>query len=276
MDFDFPTFLVLFTLLTGLIWLVDVIFFAPKRQLRVVALRESAVQISEDELKKVAAEPYLVEMAHSFFPVVALVLVVRSFWIEPFRIPSGSMMPTLLAGDFILVNKYAYGIRLPALNRKIIDIGQPQRGEVVVFRYPEDLTIDYIKRVVGVPGETIAYIDKVLYVNGERADLQPYPRYVGSGMGAVQTGSYHFKETVADKSRDILVMPTRPRFDFEFTVPPNEYFVMGDNRDNSRDSRYWGTVSDDLLIGKAVRIWMNWDSSSEKMIDWSRLGEEIL
>ncbi|MBF0470177.1 MAG: signal peptidase I [Gammaproteobacteria bacterium] len=275
MNFDFPTFLVLFTLISGVIWLGDILFLKPKRLQKQEEMRRSDPPPPEEVIAKAGAESYLVEMAHSFFPVVALVLVVRSFWIEPFRIPSGSMMPTLLAGDFILVNKYAYGIRLPAIDHKVIEIGKPQRGDVIVFRYPENLEVDYIKRVVGVPGDTITYSNKVLYVNDEVAALDEKPRYVGNGMGAVQTGSYHYEEDLAGVKHDILVMPSRPVFDFSFTVPPDEYFVMGDNRDNSRDSRFWGTVPDELLIGRAVMVWMNWDSLSDSVIDWRRIGMGI-
>lgn len=276
MNFDFPTFLVLFTLVTGLVWAADAWLLAPKRRQKAAAVQAggSAEQI-EVELAKAMREPYLVEMSKSFFPIVLIVLVVRSFMAEPFRIPSGSMMPSLLIGDFILVNKFSYGIRLPVINKKIIDIDDPVRGDVIVFRYPEDTSIDYIKRVVGVPGDHIAYRNKILYVNGDQAKQTELDRYIGVGSGAVMTGAYHRTESMDGQDHEILMMGQRPIMDFEYTVPDKSYFVMGDNRDNSRDSRFWGTVPDENLIGKAFMIWMNWDSESEGIVAWDRIGDTI-
>lgn len=279
MNFDFPAFLVLFTLVTGVIWGIDTLLWAPKRRQRALALASSHAEggLGRQELiDNFAREPYLVEMARSFFPIVLIVLLIRSFVAEPFRIPSGSMMPTLLVGDFILVNKFAYGLRLPVLNQKAVSIGDPERGDVVVFRYPENPQIDYIKRVVGLPGDTVSYHNKVLSINGVKAVQIDRPqRYIGSGGGSMMTGARHMTESLADLEYDILVMPERPTYDFEYTVPEGRYFVMGDNRDNSRDSRFWGTVPDENLIGKAFLIWMNWDSESEGLIAWSRMGGGI-
>ncbi|QEP44195.1 signal peptidase I [Ectothiorhodospiraceae bacterium BW-2] len=263
MNFDFPAFLVLFTAMTGLIWLLDVKVWAPKRRQRSSATGQP--------LK----EPALVEMSRSFFPVILIVLLIRSFVAEPFRIPSGSMMPTLLVGDFILVNKFAYGIRLPVLNQKIIDIGDPKVGDIIVFRYPEDPTIDYIKRVVGVAGDRVAYRNKQLYVNGELLPQESLGRYIGRGGGAMMTGAWHQREMINGKEHDILVMPSPPIFNFETVVPADSYFVMGDNRDNSRDSRFWGVVPDENLIGKAFMIWMNWDSASDDIINIKRIGKWV-
>jgi len=165
MNFDFPTILVVATLVTGGIWLVDALFFAPRRRARTETVKGE----DRDAKKAGTSEPLLVEYSRSFFPVILIVLLLRSFLVEPFRIPSGSMMPTLLIGDFILVNKFAYGLRLPMLNTKILQLGEPQRGDVVVFRYPRDESVDYIKRVVGVPGDRIDYRNKTLYVNGVAA-----------------------------------------------------------------------------------------------------------
>lgn len=262
MNFDFPAFLVLATLITGLIWLIDSILWAPKRAAKVEAGRE-------------VEEPYMVELSKSFFPIVLIVLVIRSFVAEPFRIPSGSMMPTLLVGDFILVNKFAYGIRLPVLNKKVIELGKPERGDTIVFRYPEDTSIDYIKRVVGLPGDHIRYQNKMLYINGVLAEQRDIGRYIGTGGGARMTGAFHRQENLVGVEHDILVMGERPINDFQFTVPEHEYFVMGDNRDNSRDSRFWGTVKDNLLIGKAFFIWMNWDGEGDTLISWDRIGGGI-
>jgi signal peptidase I len=184
------------------------------------------------------------------------------------------MMPTLLVGDFILVNKYAYGIRLPVLNTKIVDIGKPQRGDVVVFRYPKDPSVDYIKRVVGVPGDRIGYYNKILHINGKPAAQIPDGVYVGKGSGVSMSGAGKREERLGDVQHQILVMPRTPGLEGEYVVQDNEYFVMGDNRDNSNDSRYWGPVPEQNLVGKAFRIWMNWDSANGG-IEWDRIGRKI-
>jgi signal peptidase I len=202
------------------------------------------------------------------------VLVLRSFVAEPFRIPSGSMMPTLLVGDFILVNKFSYGLRLPVLNTKVLELGEPQRGDVVVFRYPEDPSIDYIKRVVGLPGDHIVYQDKQLTINGEPVGQLPQGTYIGTGAGAASTGASLRYEQLGDVKHDILVRPGVRGIEGEITVPPGHYFMMGDNRDNSKDSRYFGPVPEENLIGKAFMIWMNWDSTAEG-VAWDRIGNRI-
>jgi signal peptidase I len=194
------------------------------------------------------------------------------------------MMPTLLVGDFILVNKYAYGLRWPVLNHKFIEIGTPQRGDVAVFRYPKDPSVDYIKRVVGVPGDRIDYRQKTLYVNGEAMVQDPIGVYTGRGSGVRETGSFHRQEHIGDVKHEILVHPLAPDFtplcsflaNGPFEIPKDYYFAMGDNRDNSNDSRCWGLVPEANLVGKAFVIWMNWDSSlSGVPIAWDRLGRLI-
>lgn len=272
---DFPAFLVLATFVTGLVWIVDALFFARKRSRKAAELELMASDQDHEAVKAARKEPYLVEMCRSFFPIILAVLLIRSFLVEPFRIPSGSMMPTLLVGDFILVNKFSYGIRLPVLNRKIIENGAPEKGDIIVFRYPENPSVDYIKRVVGAPGDHVAYQSKVLYINGKVAKQQPVGIYNGVGGGAVMTGSRENIEDLNGTSHHILTMSGRPDMNFEFIVPENEYFVMGDNRDNSRDSRFWGTVPDRNLVGKAFFIWMNWDSSADTIVDWGRIGSTI-
>lgn len=246
MNFDFSFFLVMATLITGLIWGGYVLY-------RAKVVKESG---------KTAKEPLIVEYARSFFPIILIVLLLRSFLVEPFRIPSGSMMPTLLIGDFILVNKFAYGVRLPVLNTKVIDIGRPERGDVVVFRFPKNPSVDYIKRVVGVPGDRVAYYNKQLYVNGELVKQTPLGRYTGVGQGRSMTGSLLLNEALGAVEHDILIHNGQPSVEGEFVVPEGHYFVMGDNRDNSNDSRYWGTVPEENLVGKAFLIWMNWDWES--------------
>jgi signal peptidase I len=184
------------------------------------------------------------------------------------------MMPTLLVGDFILVNKFSYGLRLPVLNTKIVDIDEPARGDVVVFRYPKDPSVDYIKRVVGLPGDTIGYYNKVVHINGEPAGQVPAGIYIGKGSGVSMSGASKHREQLGDIQHDILVVPRKPDMEGEFVVAEGEYFVMGDNRDNSNDSRYWGTVPEEHLVGKAFRVWMNWDSANDG-VNWDRLGMKI-
>lgn len=274
MNFDFPTILVLATFITGGIWALDALFWAPKRRENAPVIEGDAVVESAELSEQQVKEPLFVEYAKSFFPIILIVLVIRSFLVEPFRIPSGSMMPTLLVGDFILVNKFSYGIRLPVINRKIIELGSPERGDIIVFRYPENPAIDYIKRVVGVPGDHVRYSNKVLYLNGEPMEQAFRDTYIGIGSGAPMTGASVLTEQLAGINHDILVVPNGFDRTYEFTVPEGEYFVMGDNRDNSRDSRFWGTVPDENLVGKAFMIWMNWDANAAG-VAWSRIGSTI-
>ena len=268
MRFDFPTIIVLLVFATGLIWAIDAVVLARRR-------RQAAIREGDGAGERVVEAPpsRIVEYAKSFFPVFLIVLVLRSFIVEPFRIPSNSMMPTLLTGDFILVNKFDYGIRLPVLDTKIVDLGTPKRGDVVVFRFPEDPSTPFIKRIVGVPGDRIAYYDKTLYVNDESMEQSTLGRYVGIGSGAVMNGASLRLERLPDAGHHILIEPRARSVEGTAVVPEGHYFVLGDNRDNSRDSRYWGTVPDELLIGKAFRIWMNWDFGYG--IDWKRIGKPI-
>jgi len=224
-------------------------------------------------------EPLLVEYARSFFPVLFVVFMLRSFIAEPFRIPSGSMMPTLLIGDFILVNKFAYGIRLPVINKKIIDISEPQRGDAVVFRYPKNPEVDYIKRLIGLPGDRIQYLDKQIYINGKAIKKISLGRYEGVGQGKSMSGAEILTENLQAKGEslvehDILINHNRPVLQGTFVVPEGHYFMMGDNRDNSNDSRYWGTVPEENLVGKAFFIWMSWDWE-HKGVGFDRIGTLI-
>jgi len=274
MNFDFPTLLVAATFFTGVAWAFDALVWAPRRSRNARQLEVQGMSPQSPEVAAALKEPTWIEYCKSFFPVILAVLLLRSFVVEPFRIPSGSMMPTLLVGDFILVNKFDYGIRLPVLNTKIIDIGEPQRGDVVVFRYPKDPSVDYIKRVVGLPGDRIGYYNKTVYVNGKPVPQVPAGVYVGSGSGISMSGAGERLEQLGDVQHKILVMPRTPSMEGEYVVPENQYFVMGDNRDNSNDSRYWGTVPEQNLVGRAFRIWMNWDSANGG-IDWERIGRKI-
>ena len=274
MSFDFPTLLVAATFFTGLAWAVDAVLWAPRRRRQAGALVAAGESTDSVPVARALKEPVWVEYSKSFFPVILAVLLLRSFLVEPFRIPSGSMMPTLLVGDFILVNKYTYGLRLPVLNSKILELGEPERGDVVVFRYPKDPSVDYIKRVVGVPGDTIGYFDKVVYVNGKPAGQVPAGVYVGTGSGVSMSGASRRTEQLGDQQHEILVMPRAPGLEGEYIVREGEYFVMGDNRDNSNDSRFWGAVPEANLVGKAFRIWMNWDSANGG-VDLERVGMKI-
>ncbi len=264
--------MVLLVVASGLIWALDVFVLARRRRSSVPDVGEEG---DGEQAQQPKPAPKIVEYARSFFPVFLIVLLLRSFLVEPFRIPSGSMMPTLLVGDFILVNKFVYGIRLPVSDKKIFDVSQPQRGDVVVFRYPLDPSTPFIKRVVGLPGDRIAYYNKVLYVNGQQADQRSISRYAGHGSGARMTGASLRQETLGAITHPILVQDGYRSVDVKLVVPEGHYFVLGDNRDNSRDSRYWGTVPDELLIGKAFTIWMNWDLGSGNGPDWARIGASI-
>ena len=245
----FALFMLTILLLTGFIWLLDIVVLRKRRAAG-------------------ASEPMIVEYSKSFFPVILIVFLIRSFVVEPFKIPSGSMMPTLLAGDFILVNKFTYGLRVPILNNTFLEVDQPKRGDVIVFHYPPDPSIDYIKRVVGVPGDKIAYRNKELYVNGQKLDVQFVDdyHYVGSGLNMVYAKRY--KEALGGKTHDILIEEDTIVIDAEVEVPAGHYFAMGDNRDNSRDSRVWGFVPENNLVGKAFFIWWNFDN-------FGRIGNTI-
>ena len=253
---SFPALMVSLVAITGLIWILDKMIWAPNR-------------FPGDK------DPVIVEYAKSFFPIILAVLVVRSFLVEPFRIPSASMVPTLHIGDFILVNKYNYGVRLPVINTKVIDISKPERGDVVVFRYPPQPEIDYIKRVVGLPGDRVEYRDKTIYINGQV--MKQTGREKGTDLlGIVPIKNEVLSEQLGDKNHDIAIAPGRQRVLVDHLIPDGEYFVMGDNRDNSSDSRFWGTVPEQNLVGKAFYIWMSWDcNASWSCISWNRVGSSI-
>jgi signal peptidase I len=274
----FSTILVLVTLISGLIWLVDVLFFAPKRKEKLALAQSGSQQLSEEAIDKIIREPVVVETAHSIFPVIAFVMILRSFIYEPFQIPSGSMMPTLLVGDFILVEKFSYGLRDPVWRTKLIETGEPERGDVFVFKYPENPKIDYIKRVVGLPGDKVTYSNKQLTIQPKCSSDNICPDPVNIAHMEVNRGEFthegvpliRYKETTDGLEHDILVNPSRPDFRQhfyqqsgtqigEFIVPEGQYFAMGDNRDNSTDSRFWGFVPEENLVGKAVAIWISFE-----------------
>lgn len=262
---NFTLLLVALTLLSGLIWLIDSLFFKRRRQDRAVQ------QKAERE-----REPVAVEYSRSLFPVLLIVLLFRSFLFEPFKIPSGSMIPTLLIGDFILVNKYVYGLRLPVLNTKFLSIGEPERGDVIVFRYPVDTTVSFIKRLIGVPGDTVSYRDKRLYVNGELIEFEEIGRYTSQDVKCAtpRPDAIRYSETIGNVSHEVLLHESSGSRDGQWEVPEGQYFVMGDNRDRSNDSREWGFVPEENLMGRAVGIWLNFDMN-KGCGDLSRVGDGI-
>ena len=284
---NFALILFILTLATGVVWCLDVFYLSKQRRARADAalaefdarnarLAADGVPQEKQGREALAArllrQPTWVEYSGSFFPVILLVFVLRSFLFEPFKIPSSSMVPTLQIGDLILVNKFTYGIRLPVLNKKIIEINNPQRGDVMVFKYPKDTSLDYIKRVVGVPGDKVVYRNKKLSVNGKDLPYQQLPDYLDEES---LTYSKQFEENLSGVSHRILNDERAPSYvpnpdafprkelcsynseGFACTVPAGHYFMMGDNRDNSLDSRYWGFVPDEYIVGRAFFVWMN-------------------
>jgi signal peptidase I len=263
---DFAAVLLIAAVLTGLLWLYDA-KWARKRR-------------SAGE-----AEPVLIDMARAFFPVIVVVFLIRSFWVEPFKIPSGSMKPTLLVGDFILVNKYTYGIRIPVVNKKVIDVNPVARGDVIVFRYPADPSVDYIKRVIGLPGDRVDYRNKRLSINGVPVPVESSGFYTDAELNYLRLPTY--LEKIGQHSHQMMVVPAQPPVElaqvrqfphrdnceynddgFSCAVPAGHYFMMGDNRDQSSDSRYWGFVPDDHIKGRAFLVWMNFS-------DFRRIGNGI-
>ena len=256
MGINFPLILVLATVFTGGVWLIDVVLLRKKRAAAASQVKQRLGDQSDAAraaMEKVLAEPVIVEYSISFFPVLVVVLILRSFLFEPFQIPTGSMIPTLLVGDFIVVNKFDYGVRLPVLRSKIIKVGEPKNGDVMVFIAPNGEEY-YIKRVIGIPGDRVRYENKRLYINGveqkqeflakvppDNPKLLLYKENLDGVEHVIQTNTY----------RDDRVQ--------EWVIPPGQYFVMGDNRDESSDSRYWGTVPEQAIVGKAVAIWMHKD-----------------
>jgi signal peptidase I len=294
-DGNFSLLLFLATVVTGIYWLAEHFYFLPQRRLAVATLEASAEQRraglaaqginqvddnTQDARVRLIMQPWWLDWTAGLFPVILLVFLLRSFLFEPFKIPSGSMIPTLLINDLILVNKFHYGVRLPVINTKILDNHSPQRGDVMVFRYPPQPSLDYIKRVVGVPGDEVAYLNKKLTVNGQPVPKTELPVFFDEDTLGY---SKQFEEVAGGKKYRILNDDNGPAFvpgthDFPFKqncryssegvvckVPEGQYFMMGDNRDNSADSRFWGFVPEKNIVGKAFFIWMNFGH-------WKRIG----
>jgi signal peptidase I len=276
---DFSALMLWLLLFAGAVWGLDRALARPRRIRRAEQLRAEGK--SEDAVAEALREPVHAEYARTFFPVILVVFVLRAFVAEPFTIPSGSMLPTLVPGDYILVNKFSYGIRLPILDRKLISLGEPKRGDVVVFRYPENPSVNYIKRVVGLPGDDVVYRNKKLIINGKPMAQTPDSPLQIRESGERLAEMKRWTEDLSGVRHDILTDPTSygtPQL--EFHVPAGHYFVMGDNRDRSNDSRYWGFVPERNLIGRAFFIWFSYDRLGDKgwfwnRIFWKRIGETI-
>lgn len=288
---NFALILFVAMVVTGIIWFFDRFYLAKQRRIAadraLAAFDERNAKLTAEGLRvdntsrhaieaALLRQPTWIEYSGSFFPVIALVFFLRSFLYEPFKIPSSSMVPTLLVGDLILVNKFTYGIRLPVLNKKVIDVGDPQRGDVMVFKYPKDMTQDYIKRVIGVPGDTIVYENKRLTVNGKPVsytqlddyldDERPiYHKQLVENLAGVPHRILNTDNKPGIEVSSVENFPRREACDFSYekfscTVPEGNYLMMGDNRDNSLDSRYWGFVPDKNIVGKAFFVWMNFSN----------------
>ena len=344
MRYDFALLFTLLTALTGAIWLIDSLLFAPARRKAIAgeqAKQDEALNAAVDDVRKLARdnrlrdvevvcgpaaigirvnpadaqklqtlmardlpdlevspagegleatlrvigherrEPIVVEYSRSLFPVILIILLVRSFLGEPYRIPSESMMPNLLIGDFILVNKYTYGLRLPVLDNKVVQVGEPQRGDVIVFHPPMAPDQVWIKRVIGLPGDVVDYHNYQLSINGQPVPNEQVEQYLGQGSGIDMSDAQVVREALPGHTHTILQRNIPPMFQPEpangtWKVPAGEYFMMGDNRDNSEDSRFWPShfLPERNIVGKAVLVWMNLDWSAKRM-DSSRIGTII-
>ncbi len=273
---NFEFVLTLATLFAGVVCLLDVLIFARLRRYRYAKAKEVREVLQPEEEEYLSQKmPVLVEYARSFFGVLLLVLVLRSFVFEPFRIPSGSLVPTLLPGDFILVNKFDYGLRLPVINKTLVKIHEPQRGDIVVFRYPVNPKVDFIKRVIGLPGDTVSYVNKVFYINGQEASqvFQATESYLYENGTTIEASK--LQENLLGVMHDIYQFPSRPADNFtNLTVPQGMYFMIGDNRDDSADSRYWGFVPESYIVGKPVYVLFNWNSVTYNF-RWDRSGLKV-
>ena len=277
---SFALILVILTLVTGLAWVIDKVKWAKKRKQAYANLQaQSEVLLDDKTLAQMVPENPIIENARSLFPVIATVFILRSFIYEPFQIPSGSMMPTLLVGDFILVEKFSYGIKEPVWQNTLIPTGHPERGDVAVFKYPEDQRVDFIKRVVGLPGDRIVYKDKQLYIvpacgEAKCGDYKKLDmKFIGEENFKHESNTVKvYTEVLGDVEHQLLINPLRGEpvssyyqqkdvatYAYEWVVPAGNYFVMGDNRDNSRDSRFWGFVPERNLVGKAIAKWISFE-----------------
>lgn len=261
MNIDFPLILFCVVVFTGLVSLTDIIIRVFKHQ---------------PAFGKHLKHPLIIEYARSFFPVLLLVFLIRSFVFQPYRVPSGSLEPTVIPGDLIFVNQFSYGLHFPIWNKRLFSVGTPQPGQIALFYFPVNNRINFVKRVIGVPGDKISYIDKVLYLNGQKIP-QRFVQNVTRVNDFGQLTSYEeYEETINGVKHDIFVRPDVSGVNFyNVVVPADHYFMMGDNRDESDDSRYWGPVPSNEFIGHALLIWMSWNSTPAHWYDyirWNRIG----
>ncbi len=269
MNFDFELILFYAVIVCGVIALFDKLFLEKKRIANYVLTTQNSAQPREMKL------PIIIDYAKSFFPILLIVFLFRSFAYEPFRIPSGSLEPTLLIGDFIVVNKFDYGMRLPVVHKKFFGSGMPQRGDILVFRSPANPSMDLIKRVIGLPGDHIKYVDKILYLNGQEVAQDIGKPDIRIDEEGNKIDVIKREENLLGVKHAIFQNPTQQSENYEdIIVPPGMYFMMGDNRDDSSDSRYWGFMPEKNIIGKAVLIWLSWDSVLDT-IRWHRFGKSI-
>jgi len=274
MNFNFELILFYATIITGIVCLFDVLFLQKGRKLKQRDATDTQL-------------PILIDYARSFFPVLLIVFLLRSFLFEPFRIPTGSLEPTLLIGDFVLVNKYAYGVRLPVIHKKLVEVGKPARGDILVFRWPPNPSVDFIKRVIGLPGDHIKYVNKEIYINNVKLPQTFLKESLAQGDGADEWSVQEKREDLLGYNHLIFIDPKKSGQDFDdITVPEGMYFVMGDNRDDSADSRFWGFVPEKNIVGKAMLVWMSFEhhvSSDDGIwkyipyghVRWNRIGRMI-
>lgn len=252
-NYDFPFYLTLGVAVTGVITLIDKLLWAKAR------------------VEAGGKQPKIIEFSRSFFPALLIVWIIRSFIIQPYRVPTGSLEPTVMPGDFIAVKQYSYGLHLPVINIKILNIGEPKRGDIALFYYPEDTRVRFVKRVVGLPGDHIEYKNKILTINGKTMDQEFQGTTLSDEPGQIPTIVVHLKEQLNGIKHDIYVRPNAGmNQDIDVVVPKGHYYMMGDNRDSSLDSRIWGFVPEENLIGQAFGVWMSWNSNQKK-VRWNRI-----
>jgi signal peptidase I len=255
LNIDFPFLLTLVVIITGLVALADIVFFSKKRE-------------------QEAAMPYLIEFSRSFFPALLLVWLIRSFLIQPYRVPTGSLEPTVLPGDFIAVKQFSYGLRFPVLNKKILGVAEPKRGDIALFRWPVDTSKLFVKRVVGLPGDHIVYKNNILTINGQEMPQTYIGKALNIEQGGMTSTVNKMLENLNGIKHYIFIKPGNNLQDIDVVVPEGNYFMLGDNRNDSYDSRDWGFVPESFLVGKAFGIWLSWDSQAHK-IRWTRIGRTV-
>lgn len=259
MIFDFLNILSLVTIFAGVICLVDIIWRRIKKE-------------PQDEKAK---HPLIIEYARSFFPILLIVLLIRSLLFQPYRVPTGSLEPTVMPGDMILVNQYDYGLRIPIWNKKFVSIGEPKRGQIALFRWPVNPPVTFVKRVIGVPGDHVSYLNKVLYINGKKMSQKFIKNTLEIGDNGQTWKAKEYEENLDGVKHLIIRRPDRSSQNFkDLVVPKGKYLMMGDNRDDSDDSRSWGFVPMHNFIGRAILIWMSWDSQKHR-IRWDRIGDRL-